>query len=116
MATTTTETKIVNDSAKGYILDGPIPDSEHEQLDLLKQAADIMSRGQGAGSFTFDHAKRLFDLVHAFMQVTLARSLTQAHEHLRKATRRLTFATWVLVGVTLFLVVLEVLKVLGVIR
>jgi CHASE3 domain sensor protein len=111
-----TGTQIVNDPAKGYILTGPIPDSEHEQLDLLKQAADIMSAGQGVGAPTFDHAKRIFDLVHAFMQVTITQHLSQAHEHLRTATRRLAIATWVLVVVTMFLGALEVLKVYGVIR
>ena len=113
---TMTETRIVHDPVRGYSLSGPIPDSEHEQLDLLKQAAEIMSSGTSAGAPSFDHAKRLFDLVHASMQVTLARNQIQVHERLREATTRLQIATWALAVATAVLAVLDGLKVLGAIR
>jgi hypothetical protein len=109
-------TEIINDPAVGYRLTGPIPDSEEEQLALLQRAAEIMSGGQGAGAPTFDHAKRLFDLVSAFMQATLTRRLVNAHENLRRATTHLSIATWVLVAVTVGLGVLEGLKIAGVLH
>jgi len=90
-----------------------VPRSTEELLQLMDDACAAAAEADGATAPAYDHGMRVFAQLNAHYQVYMARELTDAHIGLKRATDRLSVATWWLVAITVTLAAIEIAKVIA---
>lgn len=90
-----------------------VPRDTDELLELMDDACAAAAEADGATAPAYDHGMRVFSQLNAHYQVHMARELNEAHVGLRRATDKLSVATWWLVAITVMLAAIEIVKVIG---